>query len=390
MSGFSGKNNPVPLPSSAFGELSVSQFTGKIFAKFAYNINSELFIDNSTASGSLSVANSLCNISSGAAINSSGRITSKPVLEYRAGAGGTCRVTAIYDTPAAGNIQLVGLGTAQEGFYIGYNGTTFSIDRRRAGVDNFTPQSSFSEDKLDGTGASGMTIDTTMGNVFQIQYQWLGFGEIRFFVENPGTGKLFIFHRIQYSNAFTDTSTQNPNFPFQAESTNTTNATDVILRVASAGVFLEGLDSSAMFLVHGATASVATVTTEVAILSIRNNATYVGITNLILIQPKIITASADGSKPAIMNCYKNTTLGGTPSFTDFDSNTSPVSIDTAGTTVTGGIFLTSFSVGKSDNNILYLTDVPILLAPGDIFTVTGTSGANTDISASITWEERFG
>ena len=41
---------------------------------------------------------------------------------------------------------------------------------------------------MDGTGPSKQTLDPEFGNVFKIQYQWLGFGAIIFSIENSVTG----------------------------------------------------------------------------------------------------------------------------------------------------------------------------------------------------------
>lgn len=374
---------------TAFGETQVAQLTPKLYAQFPYNINSELFTDNSTASGTLSVANSFCQISSGAASSSTGKITSIPVIEYHPGTGGLVRFTAVFDTAVEGNNQIIGAGDDNNGFFVGYNGTDFGIWRRKDGADFFTAQDAFTDDKLDGTGSSGMTLDTSKGNVFQIQYQWLGFGEIRFYVENPVSGKLFIFHRIVYANANTGVSISNPTLPFQAESTNTTNNTDIVLKVPSVGIYSEGIDGNAMHLVHGKSNTKTGVTTENNIITIRNNATYATKTNLLRVQPKLVSAASDGNKPAVITCYKNASLGGSPSYTNFNANTSPVSFDVAGTTVSNGIEILTFTLAKSGNDIVYLDQLPIILAPGDTFTVTGQSSQAADISVSITWEERF-
>jgi hypothetical protein len=63
--------------------------------------------------------------------------------------------------------------------------------RTKAGVastDTFIPQSEWNGDKLDGNGSSGITIDPTKGNVFQILIQYLGFGGIVFQVEAINEG----------------------------------------------------------------------------------------------------------------------------------------------------------------------------------------------------------
>lgn len=78
-----------------------------------------------------------------------------------------------------------------------------SFQQLQLGVDNsetFIKQSDFNIDKLDGKGESGMIINTMKLNVFQINFRWLGAGEIRFAIENPSNGDLIFFHHIHWAN----------------------------------------------------------------------------------------------------------------------------------------------------------------------------------------------
>jgi hypothetical protein len=144
-----------------------------------------------------------------------------------------------------------------------------------------------------------------------------------------------------------------------------------------------------MYLVHGANNTKNAVSTLTNIITIRNNATYAGIDNLLRVQPLIVSAGVDGAKPASILCIQNAILGGVPSFVDFNSNSSPVSIDTAGTTVTDGIKIASFVIGKTASDILYLDGFSLILAPGDTLTIAASSASNTDVSIGVTWSERF-
>ena len=76
--------------------------------------------------------------------------------------------------------------------------------------DTWVYQDDFNIDPLNGRGPSGMTIDTTKLNVFQIDFRWLGAGRIRFMVEDGGTGQLFPFHEILYANNNTVPHLSNP------------------------------------------------------------------------------------------------------------------------------------------------------------------------------------
>ena len=87
---------------------------------------------------------------------------------------------------------------------------------------------------------------------------------------------------------------------------------------------------------------------------------------------------------------KNTTLGGTPSYSDISSTDSVVEIDTSGTTLTGGKELISEPLaGKNDKGILDILNLKIILNPGDSITVAGTSSNSATIDASIIWKELF-
>ena len=59
-------------------------------------------------------------------------------------------------------------------------------------------------DPLDGNGYSGATLDPTKLNVFQINFRWLGAGQIRFSIENPLNGDMIVFHEIRYANNYDD------------------------------------------------------------------------------------------------------------------------------------------------------------------------------------------
>jgi hypothetical protein len=80
---------------------------------------------------------------------------------------------------------------------------TFTNTTDQTGVtqtENWTFQDDFNLDKLDGTGYSGVTIDPSKLNVYQINFRWLGAGEIRYAIENPTNGDMMFFHHEHYTN----------------------------------------------------------------------------------------------------------------------------------------------------------------------------------------------
>lgn len=107
-------------------------------------------------------------------------------------------------------------------------------------TNTFITQSSFNVDRLDGKGRTGMTLDTSKGNVFQIQFQYLGFGNADFSIENPEFGGLALFHRIKNANTRTTPVLKNPSVNVLATSANIGGTINKKLKSASMAAFIEG------------------------------------------------------------------------------------------------------------------------------------------------------
>lgn len=56
-------------------------------------------------------------------------------------------------------------------------------------------------------------LDYSKGNVYDIQFQWRGAGNYRFFAGNPKTGRLEVIHEIKNLNSLTALTMQNPSLP---------------------------------------------------------------------------------------------------------------------------------------------------------------------------------
>ena len=56
------------------------------------------------------------------------------------------RFTAIFATATSNTNQYVGIGDDNDGYFIGYQGTSFGIMRRTNGAETFTAQASFNID----------------------------------------------------------------------------------------------------------------------------------------------------------------------------------------------------------------------------------------------------
>jgi hypothetical protein len=123
---------------------------------------------------------------------------------------------------------------------------TFTVVQ--AGVNqthNWTYQEDWNIDKLDGSGTidanpSGMLLDPTKLNVYQVSMRWLGAGVISYAIEDELSGTLVYVHREHYVNQHTTPHTANPSFKVQYNAVNTTNTTDIQVYGGSMYAAIEG------------------------------------------------------------------------------------------------------------------------------------------------------
>jgi hypothetical protein len=237
--------------------------------------------------------------------------------------------------------KSAGTTAGTQSFSAGTTGASASIVQTYAGVastDVFIPQASWNGDKLDGTGASGVTIDPTKGNVFQIMIQYLGYGSMVFQVEVCGTNQnnadFVTVHTIKLPNTLTKTSFGNPAFPFTSAVYSAGSTTNLTVKIGSFAGFIEGLKK-----LHGNRFTyVNTLTTVGAsnyqvLFTIMNSRVYQGRVNQAVLNIISVSGALKHTSPCIFYLIKNGTLAGNPNFTTLSTNSCSV-YDTASTTLT--------------------------------------------------------
>ena len=373
---------------TAFGELLVAELTPQIQVAFNYNINSRLVATSSLNGGTITRSDALDVLSTGTNTFSSSTINSLNVLKYNPGQGAEVRFTALFTDCTANSNQEIGVGDDEDGFFFACRGSDFGILRRHEGVNTFVAQSAWNGDKMDGTGASGQTLDITQGNVYEINYQWLGFGAITFEIEDSTTGDFREVHKIAYANKNTESSVHNPTLPIRMRVENVTNTSDIVMKTGSWGAFIEGKGVDAGF--GNATSTVVNVgTTEIPLISIRNDTTFQSITNRVRVKVTIVSFSSDGTKVGTIFVRRDATLTGAI-FSNIDSDTSVVSVDTAATAISGGRLAFPIQMGKTDSLLLPITELNFIINPGDVVSFSAQqSGGTSDIGVSVGWIELF-
>lgn len=390
-------------PKTAFGEVLVGELYPQFQGSFEYTVsNTDLNTNTVANGGTVTQASAMAVITSSTTTASTALFRSKQHAKYRAGLGGVSRFTALFTSPIAATEQYIGVADEvgssaafKNGYMVGYDGTTFGFHRFQNDSKITIPQSSW-DDPLDGTGSTGMTLDQTKGNIFFIQFPYLGFGDINIYMQQQNNGNIVRVHRIPYVNTNISPSVHNPNFHHTMWVNNKATTDNLILKSASYGYFVEGKTS--FIELHqpengSGKKEKTSVTTEVAIFTIKNKASYASKTNFIDIILIGIGASVEASSAnnlATVRIVKNTTLGGTPSYSDINTSNSVIEIDTAGTTLTAGKELgAELLAGKNAGERIPLLINKIILNPGETITIAGSSVNSATIDAQITWRELF-
>lgn len=375
-----------------FNEIATGRKENDILVQFQYNIATYDVTTSLTGSGTVTQSNSQAVVSSGAIASSSASVESIDSVRYRPGHEAFAYFTTVYiNGGVANSTQRHGIYSSDNGFYFGYNGTSFGVGYRNETVDTWITQSNFNKDKLDGTGSSGFILNPTKMNIYKITYGWLGSAPVYYEVFGGNSIGWIVCHVVDFSNSQTGTSIGNPVLPIRCSVTKTAGSTDIVVKTGcwAAGVIDGGSGETGKrtFAYYNTKAiSAATVTN---IFTLKNNTTFQSKTNRVVVVPKFFTGDSDGAKSVRLSLIKNATLGGSPSYTSIDATNSVISYDTAGTTVTGGTLILPFFLAKVGQISEDLEHIIIKLKPGETLTVSAYSAQASDIDASISWEERF-
>lgn len=393
------------ITQSAFGEQVITELSPIVQISFEYTVaNTQLTNTAVVNGGTVTQADAMAVIKTSATTGSSALLHCVRHFRSRPGQGGVVRFTTLFETaPTAGTEMYVGFhdetgstATFKNGLAVGFDGLDFGFHRWSNDVKTTVKQDNFNGSGVLATTSPKLKFDPTKLNVWEIRYQFSGGGAIELFRESEKTGLFVLVHRINYANLNIVPSSYNPNYHFIVWAKNGATTTDMVVKSSSFGYFVEGRTN--LLQTHQPHASSGnqekqTVTTEVAIFTIRNKATYAGKTNLIDViiegMSTSIEAAANNNLGAV-RLVKNTTLGGVPSYADINTTDSVMEIDTAGTTLTGGTeWLSVDLAGKNDELKENLTDHQFIIGPNDTLTLAGLSAASATIDGSILWKEDF-
>jgi hypothetical protein len=303
------------------------------------------------------------------------------------------QVAGGWDASAIGNVvyfvrRIAGPGSAST-FSPGTSGAVGAFATLTTGVaasESFIPQTAWNIDKFDGKGPSNVTLDPTKGNIFSVQFQYLGYGNAFLYVVNGLTGRQQLCHVVQNANTRTSPVLRNPNLYLTWESKNTGTGTSRELRGASGGTFVEGDVEflGPLFGVTGVKSLSAGV--ETPVIALRGSEVLNGRRSTAQLQIDRVSVACEGTKPIDWKIYRNGTLTA-PQFAAVKAGVSAADYDTLATAHTGGTQVYAFSVAKSGNTTESLSDLSFFVQAGDTITITATSANTADVSASVVWVE---
>jgi hypothetical protein len=169
--------NPVTIELAsphlgAFGDLIVAEKTPVVQIDFVYGIHPQLGTSTSTNSGSVTASDGLLVLQSSDNANGTATFFSVAPARYRPGQGITARFTTVFSSGVVASTQIAGMSDNGDGYFFGYNGTSFGILHKNRGVETWVPQASWNGDTCDGTGPSGFNWNKQTCNVLLIAYPY--------------------------------------------------------------------------------------------------------------------------------------------------------------------------------------------------------------------------
>lgn len=391
---------------------------GFMYPQTSGNINSDMYNVTETSAGvpadapTVNIASTrMCEIYSGQAGSlalstpTSSSVSAKRLGRYVPGFGVTARFSCIFDTTNLSTMQLIGMGSSEDAVLVGYPSlalghTEFCVGRSSSvtgsAVGDFAVQSSFNVDPLDGTGPSGITLVPTNGNVFQIDFTWLGFGAIRFHVQNPTTGCFVPFHIMEYPNNATEPNLANPAglalFAYTLHADyGITPAAGVTMRTSGMALYSDGPIPT-----YGPARSITqeiVSTTGSVLFALRCSTTFpVGgaYTNrhTIKVTSLSVGQGGGGNRTGAFSVYLNPTSITGATYTPYGANVSLGETSTNGTVIVGGELIQTI-VSVDDHSVIHVFE-ELELAPGDVLAVEYVKGGTAaNIRAALNWKDLF-
>ena len=238
----------LPANADAFGRTRVSAPLTLFDSSHRYrdnNLWASLIVGTGSTVGFVT-AQGLVDITVGVGSTASIIRETTKTFSYQPGKSLQILNTFVMNEPKQNLRQRVGYFGVDNGIYFevaGIGSTSVSFVERSlvpgTTTETRVPQTEWNQDKLDGTGASGMTLDVTKGQIMWTDIEWLGLGTVRvgFVID----GQFIHCHSFHHANRIKSTYITTASLPIRYEITNTgvTTSASTLKQVCSS-VMSEG------------------------------------------------------------------------------------------------------------------------------------------------------
>ena len=389
----------------AFGRMRVSNPFTLFDSSHRYSDNNLWATSTTgTASATFSANEGLVNLTVGTASGDKIIRETIKVFSYQPGKSLLVMSTFVLGDAKANLKQRVGYYGADNGIYFERDGTTnYMVERSSVtGVVTNTrvAQANWNQDPLDGTGPSGLTLDSSKAQILYMDVEWLGLGTVRTgFIIN---GQFVPAHNFNHANLVNTTYITTASLPlrYEMENTGVTASTSTLKQVCSTvisegGYQLAGAQQSIGTAIN-APRTLTTAATFYPVISIRLKAARLdGIVILTALSLLGITNNANYQWQVVAS---GTTTGGTwvsaGANSSVEYNITGTSFATGTGRILAGGYFQGSNQGSSTIDILkealfsfQLERQPFTATPYEL-TLICTSASNGDqVLASLDWEE---
>ena len=387
----------------AFGRLRVSNPLTLFDSSHRYrenNLWNHLVVGTGSTVGFVT-AQGLVNIGIGTTAGCSVIRETTKVFAYQPGKSLLVLNTFVMNPKKTNLRQRVGYFGADNGMYFEVDGDTSYFVERSLSTGSVTKvaQSSWNIDKLDGTGPSGFTLNSSKAQILWMDIEWLGVGSVRIgFVID---GAFIHCHTFHHANIIESTYITSGSLPLRYEIANTgiTTSTSNLKQICSSVISEGGYN------LHGLQQAVGTPITTPRTLTTAG--TFYPIVSIRLkTSPNNLDAiaiiTALSAMPIATGDYNwQIRASGTTGGGDWVSagDDSAVNYNITGTSHTGGRILASGFFTASNQGSTQI-DIPrealfkfqlerngLTLTPYEISLVVASDNNNNTVVASMDWEE---
>lgn len=384
--------SPYTSARDAFGRSRVSQPYTNFDTKFLYDKLPLLWDESVTGGTSTHDATNACvNL----VVTTSGHSVirqTKARFNYKSGKSQLYLFTGVIGTPTTNVIRRVGCFDADNGLFFELNDSTLYVVVRKSGVDTKVAQSAWNVEKLNGTDWHGITLDMTKAQIFVIDFQWLGVGDVRFgvFVD----GECHYCHMSHTANTNDSVYMSTPNLPIRYEITST-GGSATLKQICSSCIsegtldkHMSSAESTPVFINANSTSE------RYAVLGIRLKSTHLPAT-VYVDNLNVLTATNDSLRYTLS---LNPTVSGTFTYNDITNSYVQIAVSSGGNPSLEVLTNVGTKIQEGYvSNALRIADIGIeeLLFLGS--TISGVRdelvlsvtplAANADVYGSISWKE---